>query len=64
MAKAAVMTGNDQPLEIRDSLEVEPTRAGEIKVRMSASGACHSGLSMQNDTMMAATPIARFVIKH
>jgi NDMA-dependent alcohol dehydrogenase len=57
MAKAAVMTGIDQPLEIRDDIEVEAPHAGEIKVRMGASGVCHSDLSMQNGTMMAATPI-------
>ena len=57
MAKAAVMTGIDQPLEIREDIEVEAPHAGEIKVRMSASGVCHSDLSMQNGTMMAATPI-------
>jgi NDMA-dependent alcohol dehydrogenase len=57
MARAAVMTGIDQPLEIRDDIEVEAPRAGELKVRMSASGVCHSDLSMQNGTMMAATPI-------
>jgi S-(hydroxymethyl)glutathione dehydrogenase/alcohol dehydrogenase len=57
MGKAAVMTGIDQPLEIREDIEVEAPRAGEIKVRMAASGVCHSDLSMQNGTMMAATPI-------
>jgi NDMA-dependent alcohol dehydrogenase len=57
MGKAAVMTGIDQPLEIRDDIEVEAPHAGELKVRMAASGVCHSDLSMQNGTMMAATPI-------
>jgi Zn-dependent alcohol dehydrogenase len=57
MAKAAVMTGIDQPLEIRDDVEVEAPHAGEIKIRMGASGVCHSDLSMQNGTMMAAAPI-------
>jgi S-(hydroxymethyl)glutathione dehydrogenase/alcohol dehydrogenase len=57
MARAAVMTGIDQPLEIRDDVEVEAPRAGEIKIRMGASGVCHSDLSMQNGTMMAAAPI-------
>jgi NDMA-dependent alcohol dehydrogenase len=57
MAKAAVMTGIDQPLEIRDDIEVEAPHAGEIKIRMGASGVCHSDLSMQNGTMMAAAPI-------
>src|SRR6202790_4974892 len=57
MAKAAVMTGIDKPLEIRTDVEVEAPHAGELKIRMSASGVCHSDLSMQNGTMMAACPI-------
>src|SRR4051794_37119161 len=57
MTRAAVLTGLDQPLEIRDDIEMEAPRAGEIKVRMGASGVCHSDLSMQNGTMMSATPI-------
>jgi NDMA-dependent alcohol dehydrogenase len=57
MAKAAVMTGVDEPLEIRTDVEVEAPRTGEVKIRMAASGVCHSDLSMQNGTMMAATPI-------
>src|SRR2546423_7001245 len=57
MAKAAVLTGIGQPLEIRDDVEVEAPRAGEIKIRLAASGVCHSDLSMQNGTMMAQTPI-------
>jgi S-(hydroxymethyl)glutathione dehydrogenase/alcohol dehydrogenase len=57
MARAAVLTGIGQPLEIRDDVEVESPRAGEVKVRMAASGVCHSDLSMQNGTMMAMTPI-------
>src|SRR2546423_9357918 len=57
MAKAAVLTGIGQPLEIRDDVEVEAPRAGEVKIRLAASGVCHSDLSMQNGTMMASTPI-------
>src|SRR3954453_7766576 len=57
MAKAAVMTGIDQPLEIREDVEVESPHAGEVKVRMAASGVCHSDLSMQNSTIMAMAPI-------
>jgi NDMA-dependent alcohol dehydrogenase len=57
MVKAAVMTGIDQPLEIRDDVEVEAPRAGEVQVRMGASGVCHSDLSMQNGTLMAPMPI-------
>src|SRR3954468_9584740 len=57
MAKAAVMTGIDQPLQIRTDVEVEAPHAGEVKVRMGASGVCHSDLSMQNGTIMAMSPI-------
>src|SRR5439155_1083411 len=47
----------DTPLEIRTDVEVEPPRAGEVKVRMGASGVCHSDLSMQNGTIMSAMPV-------
>jgi len=57
MVQAAVLTGIDQPLEIRDDVEVESPRDGEVMVRMAASGVCHSDLSMQNGTMMGPLPI-------
>src|SRR5437899_5120244 len=57
MAKAAVLTALDTPLEIRTDVEVEPPRAGEVKVRRGASGVCHSDLSMQNGTIMSAMPV-------
>src|SRR3954464_10969053 len=57
MAKAAVMTAVGQPVEIRDDIEVEAPHAHEIKVRMGASGVCHSDLSMQNGTIMCMPPI-------
>ena len=57
MAKAAVLTAVNAPLEVRDDVEVESPRAGEVKVRMGASGVCHSDLSIQNGTLMSPTPI-------
>ena len=57
MTKAAVLTATGQPLEIRDDVEVEAPRAGEVKVRLGASGVCHSDLSMQNGTMFPRMPI-------
>jgi len=57
MVKAAVLVGVGQPLEIRDDIEVEAPRAGEVKLRMGASGVCHSDLSMQNGTMFGPAPI-------
>lgn len=57
MARAAVLTALGQPLEIRDDVEVEEPRAGEVKVRMVAAGVCHSDLSMSDGTLMAPLPI-------
>jgi S-(hydroxymethyl)glutathione dehydrogenase / alcohol dehydrogenase len=57
MVKAAVLAGIGQPLEIRDDVEVEPPRAGEVMIRMGAAGVCHSDLSMQNGTMFPNCPI-------
>lgn len=45
MVKAAVMTGFNEPLAI-DSLTLKPPRAGEVAVRVAASGVCHSDLSV------------------
>src|SRR2546423_919705 len=57
MVKAAVLPGIQQPLEIRDDIVVDAPHAGEVKVRMGASGVCHSDLSMQNGTIMCMPPI-------
>ena len=56
MPKAAVCVGLNEPLEIQD-LELEAPHAGEIRVRMGASGVCHSDLSIQNGTLMGAFPM-------
>jgi NDMA-dependent alcohol dehydrogenase len=57
MTKAAVHVGLDQPLEIRDDIEVDAPKAGELKVRIAASGVCHSDLSVQNGTIPLPPPI-------
>jgi S-(hydroxymethyl)glutathione dehydrogenase / alcohol dehydrogenase len=57
MSKAAVHVGLDQPLEIRDDIEVDSPKAGELKVRIAASGVCHSDLSVQNGTIPLPPPI-------
>ena len=56
MTKAAVCWGVEQPLSIED-LDLEAPKAGEVKVRMAASGVCHSDLSIVNGTMLAGYPI-------
>ena len=57
MHRAAVLPAVGQPLEIRDDVEAEAPRAGEVKIRVAASGVCHSDLSMQNGTLMTPTPV-------
>ena len=57
MTRAAVHVGVEQPLEIRDDLEVGDPKAGELKVRMAASGVCHSDLSVQNGTIPLPPPL-------
>ena len=57
MVKAAVLAEIGKPLEIRDDVEVEAPRAGEVRIRFGASGVCHSDLSMQNGTMFPSCPI-------
>ena len=46
----------DQPSTIRDGVEVEHPHAGEVRVRMVASGVCHSDRSFQNGTLPITLP--------
>ncbi len=55
--KAAVLTGVDTPLEIRDDVEIAAPGPGEIRVEVAASGVCHSDLSVQNGTIPLPTPM-------
>ena len=55
--KAAVLTANDTPLETRDDIEIAPPGPGEARVRIVASGVCHSDLSVLNGTIPLPTPI-------
>lgn len=56
MPKAAVCEAVGAPLEIQD-LDLADPHAGEVRVRVAASGVCHSDLSIQNGTLFAPTPI-------
>ena len=55
--KAAVLTGVGTPLEIRDDVELADPGPGEVRIRIEASGVCHSDLSVQNGTIPLPTPI-------
>ena len=56
MPKAAVLAQVGQPLAVRE-VNLEPPRAGEVQVRMAASGVCHSDLSVQNGTLLMPLPM-------
>ncbi len=56
-AKAAVLNAVDTPLQIRDDITVAAPQEGEVRVKMVASGVCHSDVSVQNGTIPLATPL-------
>lgn len=56
MPKAAVLTALDTPLELTE-VDLSPPKAGEVRVRLAASGVCHSDLSVQNGTLPGALPM-------
>jgi S-(hydroxymethyl)glutathione dehydrogenase / alcohol dehydrogenase len=56
-AKAAVLNAVDTPLQIRDDITVAAPQEGEVRVKMAASGVCHSDVSVQNGTIPLATPL-------
>ncbi len=55
--KAPVLTAYDTPLETRDDIEIAPPGPGEVKIKVVASGVCHSDLSVLNGTIPLPTPI-------
>lgn len=56
MPKAAVLKAVGEPLEHID-VDLDSPHAGELKIKVAASGVCHSDLSVQNGTIMLPTPI-------
>ena len=52
--------GIDQPLEIVD-IGIDKPHAGEVRVKLGASGVCHSDLSIQNGTLMSGLNEDRLV---
>lgn len=54
--KAAVCTNVNEPLQLMD-LDLDSPKAGEVLVKMGASGVCHSDLSVQNGTLFGSYPI-------
>src|SRR5712691_6513562 len=56
MPRAAICTAVGAPIEVAD-VDLKPPQAGEVKVRLGASGVCHSDLSIQNGTLLVPTPL-------
>ena len=54
--KAAVLRKAGAPLDI-DDITLAPLPAGYVRVRVAASGVCHSDLSMQDGTIPHPTPL-------
>jgi S-(hydroxymethyl)glutathione dehydrogenase / alcohol dehydrogenase len=57
LVKAAVLheVGNDS-LEVRDDIESTPVTDGKVRIRIMATGVCHSDLSAMNGTIPCAVP--------
>jgi Zn-dependent alcohol dehydrogenase len=53
---AAVVHDKDQPMKI-EQVELRAPRNGEVRVRVSACGVCHSDLSVLNQFFACPTPV-------
>jgi NDMA-dependent alcohol dehydrogenase len=56
MPRAAICNAIDEPIEVAD-IDIKDPQAGEVRVRLGASGVCHSDLSVQNGTILIPTPV-------
>jgi NDMA-dependent alcohol dehydrogenase len=55
MPNAAVCPAVNEPLEVVE-VDLDGPKAGEVRVRMGASGVCHSDLSVVNGTLLSPLP--------
>ena len=55
--RAALLTAFEQPLEVVDDVEIEAPRVGEVVVRVSHCGVCHSDLSNVDGTFPGGLPV-------
>jgi len=55
--KAAVLPALDTAVETHDDIELAPPGPGEVRIKVVASGVCHSDLSVQNGTIPTPTPV-------
>ena len=55
--RAAVLEQAGQPFVVVDDVEVEAPHVGEVAVRVSHCGVCHSDLSLADGVFPPATPV-------
>jgi Zn-dependent alcohol dehydrogenase len=55
--RAAILQTPGEPFVIADDVDIEDPRAGEVRVRVSHCGVCHSDLSMVNGSFPGLTPV-------
>ncbi|HEX6569022.1 MAG TPA: Zn-dependent alcohol dehydrogenase [Acidimicrobiales bacterium] len=56
MRAAVLRNTGDEKLEIRDDVELGPVGPGQVKVRIHATGVCHSDVSGMNGTIPQPAP--------
>src|SRR5687768_1954688 len=56
MRAALLRNMGDQALEVREDIELTPLEAGDVKVKIEATGVCHSDLSCMNGTIPQPVP--------
>jgi Zn-dependent alcohol dehydrogenase len=55
--RAALLEAAGAPLRVRDDVEIDEPRAGQVRVRVAHCGLCHSDLSLADGSFPAPTPI-------
>jgi S-(hydroxymethyl)glutathione dehydrogenase/alcohol dehydrogenase len=55
--KAAVLEAQGEPLAIREDVEIEDPRPGQVRVRVAHCGVCHSDLSIADGSFPSPVPI-------
>jgi Zn-dependent alcohol dehydrogenase len=60
MVTAAVLKGVGEDVQVHDDIEIAPPGPGECKVKIVASGVCHSDLSVLYAAKTARLRLTRF----
>jgi len=55
--KAALVEAPGQPVVLRDDVEIEEPRAGQVRVKVAHCGLCHSDLSIVDGAFPSAMPV-------